>query len=415
ACEQHPDGAVVVVGCAPTALFEVCRLVDQGALRPALVVGVPVGFVGAARSKEELLAVAGRRGVPAIALRGERGGAAVAAAAVNALARLAAEGGPGAAAPRQASGPPACLVIGHGTRSAGGEDELRRFTASVAAARPHVPTRAGFIEFVEPGLDAAVDGLIDAGARRVVAVPLVLLGAGHLKDDGPAALARARTRHGGVGFAYARDLGVHPDVLAVAAERAAAACRSLPGGGADAVVVVGRGSTDPDANADLAKVARLLADGRGLTAGRPGPGTGAPAGHGPERRAATTPERRAATTPDLGLVVPAFVSLARPDVPAALDQCARLGARRIVVVPYFLFTGLLVERIGTQVAGWAAAHPDREVTVGAHLGADRRLVSLVWHRYDEAIGGPVHMNCDGCLYRAPLPGYEHRVGSSPTA
>lgn len=385
--ERHPEGAVVAVGCAPTALAEVVRRIEAGAFRPALVIGVPVGYVGAAESKERLLAVAAARGIPAISLRGERGGAAVAAAVVNALARRAGAGRAGGPA---RTGGPACLVIGHGTRSASGEAELRAFAAGMASARPAVATSAGYIEFLEPGLDDAVDGLVAGGATHVVAVPLVLLAAGHLKDDGPAALTRGRARHPQVTFAYGRELGVHPDVLAVVAERIAACAATLPGGSADAAVIVGRGSTDPDANSDLAKAARLLADGRRLTA---------PVAGGGE--------------PPLGLVEPAFVSLARPGVAAALDRCAALGARRIAVVPYFLFDGLLVDRIRAQVAEWAASHPAHEAATGMQMGMDPRLVALAWHRYDEAAGGSAHMNCDGCIYRAPLPGYEHRVGAPP--
>ena len=87
AAARHPDGAVVVVGCAPTALAEAVRLWAEGVFRPALVVGLPVGFVGAAEAKE---AVRCNPGLPSITNVGEKGGSAVAAAAVNALARLAA-------------------------------------------------------------------------------------------------------------------------------------------------------------------------------------------------------------------------------------------------------------------------------------------------------------------------------------
>ena len=86
AAERHPRGAVVVVGCAPTALDEVVRLYEAGRFLPALVVGLPVGFVGAAESKERLRA----SGLPAISNVGDKGGSAVAAAAVNVLVRLAA-------------------------------------------------------------------------------------------------------------------------------------------------------------------------------------------------------------------------------------------------------------------------------------------------------------------------------------
>ena len=85
AADAHRDGAIVVVGCAPTALDEVVRLHDAGRFAPALVIGLPVGFVGAAEAKERLRA----GGLPAVSNVGEKGGSAVAAAALNALVRLA--------------------------------------------------------------------------------------------------------------------------------------------------------------------------------------------------------------------------------------------------------------------------------------------------------------------------------------
>jgi sirohydrochlorin ferrochelatase len=267
---------------------------------------------------------------------------------------------------------PALLIVGHGSRSPAGVAEYWDLAKVVTEAAPDLDVGCGFIELAEPDLDAAVDRLVGRGAASVVAVPLVLLGAGHMKDDGPAALHRGRHRHPTVRFAYARQLGIHPLVLSVAEDRIKAAI-----GAGDpaqtAVVLVSRGSSDPDANADLYKVARLLWDSRGLA-----------------------------------MVEPAFVSLAEPGVPAALERCRLLGAARIVVVPYFLFTGVLVDRIASQVAEWAAAHPDVDAGPGPHLGADPRIGRLVLDRYREALAGDAHMNCDLCVYRHPLPGYEHK-------
>ena len=81
----HLSGAVVAIGNAPTALFRLLELLDGGAPRPALLLGFPVGFVGAAESKAAL--AADPRGVPFIIVRGRIGGSAITAAAVNALAR----------------------------------------------------------------------------------------------------------------------------------------------------------------------------------------------------------------------------------------------------------------------------------------------------------------------------------------
>jgi cobalt/nickel transport system ATP-binding protein len=269
---------------------------------------------------------------------------------------------------------PALLVVGHGSRSAAGVAEYWELADVVRAQAPDMAVGCGFIELAAPDLDTAIDDLVAAGATSVVASPLILLGAGHLKNDGPAALHRGRHRHPRVEFQYARDLGIHPLVLAVAQDRMGEAL-----GDSDpattAVVVVGRGSSDPDANADLHKVARLLWEAGGAA-----------------------------------LVEPAFVSLAPPDVPAALDRCRRLGATRIAVVPYFLFTGVLVERIREQTSAWGRVHPDIDVRHGPHLGADARIATLLLDRYREALGGEARMNCDLCVYRTAMPGHEHRVG-----
>ena len=83
-------------------------------------------------------------------------------------------------------------------------------------------------------------------------------------------------------------------------------------------------------------------------------------------------------------------------------------------MPYFLFTGVLVDRIHEQAAAWSAAHPDITVRMGPELGPDPRLARLVLDRYDEAVAGDARMNCDMCAYRVALPGHEAKVGQPLT-
>jgi precorrin-8X/cobalt-precorrin-8 methylmutase len=87
--EPHLDGAVVVIGNAPTALFHLLEMLVDGAPQPAAIVGCPVGFIGAAESKEALVALADDHGidVPYVTVRGRRGGSAMASSALNALAQ----------------------------------------------------------------------------------------------------------------------------------------------------------------------------------------------------------------------------------------------------------------------------------------------------------------------------------------
>ena len=271
--------------------------------------------------------------------------------------------------------PPALLLVGHGTRDEAGAEAFRDFVRQLGERNPGLPVGGGFIELSPPPLADAVAELVESGARRFAAVPLVLVSAGHAKGDIPAALAREEQRHPGTSYAYGRPLGPHPGLLAVLDRRLEEQV-TLAERADTTVLLVGRGSTDPDANAEVCKVARLLWEGRGYAG-----------------------------------VETAFVSLAAPDVPSGLDRCARLGAGRVVVLPYFLFTGILPERVRQQAEGWAAAHPEVEVRQADVIGPEPELAELVMERYRETLKGDLRMNCDTCMYRIKLPGFEERVGS----
>jgi sirohydrochlorin cobaltochelatase len=271
--------------------------------------------------------------------------------------------------------PPALLLVGHGTRDEAGAEAFRDFVRQLGERNPGLPVGGGFIELSPPPLADAVAELVEGGARHFAAVPLVLVSAGHAKGDIPAALAREEQRHPGTSYAYGRPLGPHPGLLAVLDRRLEEQV-TLAERADTTVLLVGRGSTDPDANAEVCKVARLLWEGRGYAG-----------------------------------VETAFVSLAAPDVPSGLDRCARLGARRVVVLPYFLFTGILPERVRQQAEGWAAAHPEVEVRQADVIGPEPELAELVMERYRETLKGDLRMNCDTCMYRIKLPGFEERVGS----
>lgn len=262
------------------------------------------------------------------------------------------------------------LLVGHGTRDEAGAAEFGRFTARLRARVP-VDVAGGFIELSPPPLTEAVAGLYAAGHRRLAAVPMVLVAAGHGKGDIPGALARERERHPGLSYVYGRPLGPHPTLLRLLEERLDAVLDPAERPGT-AVLLVGRGSTDPDANAEIHKVARLLWEGRGLA-----------------------------------MVEPAFVSLAWPSVPEGLERCRRLGAERVVVVPYFLFPGVLPDRVAAE----AQAYEGIEVRCADVIGDCDGLADLAVERYEEALRGDIRMNCDTCVYRTAMPGFEDRVGA----
>jgi sirohydrochlorin cobaltochelatase len=272
------------------------------------------------------------------------------------------------------------LLVGHGTVDDTGVAEFVAFTERLRArlAPAAVDVDGGFIELARPTVHQAWAALTGRGHRELAAVPLVLVAAGHGKGDIPAALQREVLRDPGSGYRFGRPLGPHPVLLDLLAARIAAALGPDPADDV-AVLLVGRGSTDPDANAEVCKVARLLAEGR-----------------------------------PYALVETAFVSLTWPNVPDGIARCQALGARRIVVAPYFLFDGVLPRRVVRQARGHAAEHPDLDVRCARHLGDCDELADLVAERYREALHGDIRMNCDTCAYRVLLPGFEDKLGAPQT-
>ena len=273
---------------------------------------------------------------------------------------------------------PALLVVGHGSRDERSAAEFRALISLLRERAPSLAVEGGFIELSRPPVSECVNRLVGGGAREVSAVPLMLLAAGHAKNDIPATLVREKMSHPEASFRYGRALGISPELLSLMDERISAV---VPDEEKDetAVLVVGRGSSDPDANSDLAKIARLFYE------GRPYP-----------------------------LVEPAFVSLASPRVPEALERLRMLGARRVVVFSYFLFTGVLEERIREQAEEFASANPGVEVRYAGYFGPHPTVASLVLERYREALAGDIRMNCDVCVHRVALPGFEEKVGAPAT-
>lgn len=273
---------------------------------------------------------------------------------------------------------PALLIVGHGSRAPRGAREFHELVGLVRRRNPSLCIEGGFIELARPPISECVDRLAQRGARNVAAVPLMLLAAGHAKDDIPATLVREKMGHPWMNFSYGRALGIRPELLELMDKRVSAVVSSEEKENT-AILIVGRGSSDPDANSDLSKIARLFYE------GRPYP-----------------------------IVEGAYVSMTPPNVADGLERCRRLGAKRIVVFSYFLFTGVLEERIRAQSNAFAAVHPGIEVRYAGYFGPDVRVADLVIERYTEAVEGDIRMNCDVCVHRVALPGFEEKVGAPAT-
>jgi len=270
------------------------------------------------------------------------------------------------------------LICGHGSRD---DEAVKEFELLAAALRPRFPDyefATGYLEFATPNISDGLAALAARGAKRIHAVPGMLFAASHVKNDLPWEINSFSADHPGIDIRLGRDLAIDPKLINAAADRISAAA---PGDRSDALlVVVGRGTNDPDANSNIAKIARMLWEGMGF-----------------------------------GWAETAFSGVAQPRVDAALDRAARMGFRRIVVFPYFLFTGILVKRIYGETDEAAARHPEIEFVKAAYLRDHPLLLDAFVERVDEIAHGNPAMNCQLCKYRTQIVGYERDAGAPQQA
>ncbi|AFZ71375.1 sirohydrochlorin chelatase [Natronobacterium gregoryi] len=269
----------------------------------------------------------------------------------------------------------AVLVVGHGSRRERSNEQVRDIAADLESAIG-VPVVAGFIEFAEPSLMDALSTLA-AKASTITVVHCSLFAAGHVKNDVPLALNVARERYD-VEIHNGSHIGVHRSILELLDDRIAAVERDR---GIDReqatveVVLTARGSSDPDANGDVFKLARMLYEGRSF-----------------------------------GRVEPAFVGITDPRLETAVSERVVHDPDAIVVVPYMLGDGVLTQRLYGWVDELDEEHDDVAIGVSRPLGTDRRLVEVLADRYRQARRGGVDMSCDTCKYKVRLPGHEDEVG-----
>jgi sirohydrochlorin cobaltochelatase len=275
------------------------------------------------------------------------------------------------------------LCMGHGSQDPDGANEYVDLVRAVRAALPEYPVEAGFLEFagpVVPSIQEAVDRCVASGAETVLAVPLLLMEAGHARTDMPAEVARARQRHPQLDLRYAPHLGIHPLMIEMLEERINQVQQGLSSADpADtAVLLVGRGTSDTEANGDFYKIGRLVWERNGFP-----------------------------------LVECCFISLAEPSLPQGIKRCVQLGAKRILVMPYFINTGVLVKRICSESAAAREQYPGVEIAVGEHFGAHPNIIELLVHRARALTDGavPEAPVSWGRTWRSPALAHQHAHGS----
>lgn len=257
----------------------------------------------------------------------------------------------------------AVVICGAETPTPGQTEDLDALAARVGelAAASHVVAAA--LDADGAALRAALGSA--SGATSIVCVPAALAATASVKDTLPNRIQAVSFDAPNQQVIYGRELGIDPRFLRVAGDRIEAAERDA--GSAMAredvlLMVIGAGFGDEDADSDLGKVARLLWEGMGF-----------------------------------GWAEVGFADNAFPSIADAFAKAARLGYARIVVLPYVLFGGAVVDSIRAQIDAIDAGNI--EVLVAGHLGPDRAIADVVLERVEEALRGDNNMNCQMCSYR----------------
>ena len=245
----------------------------------------------------------------------------------------------------------AVLLCGHGSRDGETLAEFDQFRAALAARLAPQKVLSSYLEFAAPDIHAGLDQLYGQGARRIQALPVMLYAASHVKRDIPRELELFAQAHSDVSVAFGRELGLHDKLIAAATERIAVAERQTARAvlrGDSLLLVIGRGTKEAKANGEVSELARRLAEEMGF-----------------------------------GQSAAGFAGSAAPNVAAALEAAAEQGCARVVLFPYFLFTGVLVKRVLAAMAEIAARHPRIEFIAAEHLKDHPLVIEALVERLGE--------------------------------
>jgi len=260
----------------------------------------------------------------------------------------------------------AILLVGHGSRDFEGNEQVRQMIKQLKPQLdPSLLIETCFLEFERPTIEQGILACVEKGASSIAIIPLMLLAAGHSKFHIPAAIDEGKLKFPHINFSYGRPIGIHKEAIEICKERLEEIGENEQGENCEtAILLLGRGGSDPDANSDLYKIARLLWE-----------------------------------KLNYSLVEPAYMGVTGPLIEEGIARCIKLGAKKIVILPYFLFTGILIKRLETSLREFKLNHPDIEFKLADYFGYHKRLQTIVMERIAEVVQGDVKMNCDMCQYR----------------
>lgn len=253
------------------------------------------------------------------------------------------------------------LICGHGSRAKIAEEEFSLLAKGLSHRFPNLNIDYGFLEYSSPNIHMALDRLVAKGVKKIYAVPGMLFAATHAKNDIPSVLTTYKEKHPGLEIEYGKELGLHEEMINAFQARileAANMSTALKDTLYDTMLVtVGRGTSVTEANAEAAKLTRIVCENLGF-----------------------------------GWAETVYSGVTYPSVGRGLEMAVKLGFKKIIVAPYFLFGGRLIDRIHGYIDKVAEENPDITFIKADYLRDQAHVINTFIVRIEETINGKVTSN-----------------------
>ena len=249
------------------------------------------------------------------------------------------------------------LICGHGSRAKIAAKEFSLLAKGLRARYPSLNVEYGFLEYSAPNIHMALDTLLTQGVKKIYAVPGMLFAATHAQNDIPSVLTTYMEKHPALSIEYGQELGLHNEMIAAFQTRILEALDKNHLHDGDLydtmLVVVGRGTSVTTANAEAAKLTRIVCENLGF-----------------------------------GWAVTVYSGVTFPSVGRGLEMALKLGFKKIIIAPYFLFGGKLIDRIYAYVDKVATENPDIQFLKAGYLKDQAHVINTFVQRIEETIEGP---------------------------
>jgi sirohydrochlorin cobaltochelatase len=268
------------------------------------------------------------------------------------------------------------LICGHGSRDPEGVSGFKELVRLLKLRYPNHEVDYGFLEFSHPVYAAAVERMYLNGVREITAIPAILFAGGHAKNDIPYEMNTLQSQYPDLTIKLGKHFGITPSILQLCQKLTEKAVSKLAplDRKETCLLVVGRGTSDPDANSDIAKMTRMIWEGMGF-----------------------------------GFATTTYIGVTQPLLKDTLPMIDTLPFKRIIVLPVFLFTGVLLKKIYAQVEEFAQ-NATTEICYTASFETDELLLQTIDQRIAEVDTGNPNMNCQLCKYRTQIIGFENEIG-----